>query len=448
MKDETNSFLRFYFACRHRFKKLDQTKIEKLQLRKARSIVQFAYHNSKFFENHYEGYDLSDVWSLPSVNKRIMMENLSEYNTSGLKKEDLIKFCLEVEKNRDFGKRYQGYNVAMSSGTSGNKGIVITSPQEEKYLQAAFFARFPFPRVLKIKWAFILRITTPALNVSKFGQRLHYISLLDSMDNIKAQLEDLNPNILSGPPSMLKQLAKEVNEERLDIHPKRIVSYAEVLTPEVKKMIEETFDLKVFQIYQGSEGPIGMPCKQGNLHINEDLIHVETVDQNDLPTPLGKPCHKMIVTDLNKKSQPIIRYELDDNIIISDEKCSCGSQFRVIESILGRTDNLFWAKIKKTEKLQCIFPDFIRRAIISSSEKIEDYQVIQKNLTNILIRLSLKAEDFNQEILIKNVKTNIINVFNKLNCVQPQIDLLFEKPKVNPNSSKLIRIIRDFDVDF
>jgi len=446
MEGETSSFLYFLLACKYRFKYLNRSKIEALQLRKAQTMVRFANNNSKFFKKHYEGYNLSDVWNLPLVNKKIMMENLTEYNTLGFKKKNLIDFCLEVEKTRDFGKRFQDYNVAMSSGTSGNKGIVITSPQEEKYLQAAFFARFPFPRVLKIKWAFILRITTPALNVSKFGQRLHYITLLDSIDNIKKQLEDLNPNIISAPPSLLKQLAKEVNEGKLNINPKRIVSYAEVLTPEVKRLLEETFNLKIFQIYQGSEGPIGMPCKYGNLHINEDLVHVETVDIHGTAIAPGKPCHKMIVTDLNKTSQPIIRYELDDNIIISENQCSCGSQFRVIESILGRTDDLFWAKIKDSQKLQIIYPDFIRRAIISSSESVEDYQAIQKEYTKILVRISLKSTISDQEILINNIKTNITMVFKKLNCVEPEIDLLFEKPKKNPNSSKLIRIIRDFEV--
>ena len=447
MKDETESFIHFLLACRHRFKKMDWAKIEQLQLRKGRTIVEFASQNSSFFKKHYEGYDKNDVWSLPLVNKKIMMDNLSAYNTLGFKKENLISFCLNIEKNRDFSQRYQGYNVAMSSGTSGNKSIVITSPKEEKYLQAAFFARFPFPRVLKIKWAFILRITTPAFNVSKFGQKLTYISLLDSLNNINKKLEDLKPNILSAPPSLLVQLAKEVNEGKLDINPKRIISYAEVLTPEIKSEIEQIFNVKVFQIYQASEGPIAMPCKHGSLHINEDLIRVETIDANGNPTPPGTPCHKMIVTDLNKKSQPIIRYELDDSIIVSEDSCSCGSQFRIIKSILGRTDDLFWAKVKKSESLQPIFPDFIRRAIISSSDGIDDYQAIQRSFIDILIRVLLKSETFDRDVIISNIKENIIAIFEKLNCIPPQIEVRLEKPKINPNSKKLIRIIREFELN-
>ena len=447
MRLETDSFPYFFLACKTRFRFMNKEKLEKFQLKKAQEIVKFAYYNSPYFHNHYKGYDLKDVWSLPTTNKKLMMENLSDYNTLGFTKHDMINFCLEIEKTHNYDRRFNGYNLAMSSGTSGSRGIVITSPQEEKYLQAALFARFPLPRVLKIKWAFILRVSTPAFNVSKFGQRMTYISQLNTLENIKNQLEELNPNILSAPPSMLHILAKEVNASRLNLKPKRIVSYAEVLSPEVKDEIEQIFGVKVHQIYQCSEGPIAMSCKHGNLHLNEDLIYVQTLDFDGKPAYPGETCYKMIITDLNKRSQPIIRFVLDDSIIISKSSCSCGSSFRVIEKIIGRTDDLYWAQRKDRDELQCIFPDYIRRAIITSSDKIEDYQAIQKDYTTILIRVFSKAENDDKGQIINSISKNVKNVFASYKCTEPDIKVIFEKPVRNPTSNKLIRIIRDFEID-
>ncbi|UCC19217.1 MAG: AMP-binding protein, partial [Promethearchaeota archaeon] len=361
---------------------------------------------------------------------------------------ELIDFCIEIEKTQDFNRRFKGYNVAMSSGTSGNKGIVITSPQEEKYLQAAFFARFPFPLTLKLRWAFILRVSTPAFNVSKFGQKLIYINQLSPIESIIKQLEQLKPNILSAPPSMLQLLAKEVRTGNLTINPKRIISYAEVLSQDVEKELEEAFGVDIFQIYQCSEGPIGMSCKHGNLHINEDLIYVQTIDIDGNPTPPGKPCYKMIVTDLNKRSQPIIRFELDDLIVISESSCKCGSSFRLIERILGRTDDLFWLQGINSLDLQHVFPDYIRRAIITSSDEIEDYQVIQKSPTKIIVRLVLRNPNSDKENIISNLRRNLINLFIKLKCIEPKINILFQKPEKNQISDKLIRIKRDFKLNF
>ena len=448
MKLETDSFLRFYLACRKRFKKMTFEEIQQYQIENARQIVQYSVKKAPYFQKHFSSYNLEDVWNLPTTTKKMMMENLTEYNTLGFQKEELIDFCLRIEKEKNFNERFKGYNVAMSSGTSGSKGIVITSPQEEKYLQAAFFARFPFPRILRLKWAFILRVTTPAFQVSKFGQRLTHFSLQLPLEETREKLNSFKPNILSAPPSMLKILAKEKIKGKLKIKPKRIVSYAEVLQPEIKNEIEESFQTKVHQIYQGSEGSIGISCKKGNLHINEDLVCVQLFDEKGNPTEPGNPCHKLIITDLHKKSQPIIRFELNDVISLSKEKCSCGSSFRVIDQIMGRADDVFWTYKIKTEELQYIFPDYIRRAVISSSDNIDEYQVIQKNYSKLIVRIQLIEKSNEDKQLIKDaLLKNIHSVFEKYKCEKPNIDILFESPVRNPNSLKLIRIQREFDIN-
>ncbi len=443
---ETDSFIRFFLGCKRRFKRMSEEKLQKYQLLKGQEVVKFAVANAPFFKNHYKDHDLNNVWDLPLTNKKIMMGNLTDYNTVSFTKKELIDFTTRIEQEQNYSERFRGYNIAMSSGTSGSKGIVITSPAEEKYLAAALFARFNFPKILRIKWAFLLRITTPAFQVNRFGQRLTHISLLFTLEKIRNKLQKFQPNILSAPPSMLKILVKEVNEGRLDIRPKRLVSYAEVLHPDIKKEIEQVFNTRVHQIYQGSEGAIAMTCKHGSLHINEDLMYVQTLDQNGNQTPPGKPCFRMIVTDLNKKSQPIIRFELNDIITISPEKCKCGSSFRVIEQIMGRADDLFWAHRDGTEELQYIFPDYIRRAIISSSEEIDEYQAIQKDYNNVLVRILLKTKDCDEEKVFKNIHLKIEEVFSSYNCQIPSVEVRFESPQRNPNSDKLIRIHRAFDL--
>ena len=125
--------------------------------------------HSEFFKKHYRGYDLNDFFSLPTVNKKIMMDNLGDYNTLGFTKDEILNFCLEIEKSRDFSKRWKGLNIGMSSGTSGNKGVEIVSRDEEKYMKTALFARFDFPKNEKVNLAFILRVSAPAFNLNNLG---------------------------------------------------------------------------------------------------------------------------------------------------------------------------------------------------------------------------------------------------------------------------------------
>jgi len=444
---ETKSFLLFYFFSKYRFKHFTQKQIKKYQKRKMKNVVKYANENSSFFKNLYENYDLNDFSSLPTVNKKIMMENLTEYNTAGLSKEQILDFCLEIEESRDFGKRLNDLNIGMSSGTSGNKGVEIVSKREERYMRAALLARFDFPKGEKINLAFILRISTPAFNLNVFGHKLNYVSQLNSIEEIRKQLENINPNVLSGPPSMLKMIANEVEQKRLNIKPKRVVSYAEILYPDVKEYLNKIFDCKIHEIYKCTEGPIGITCKEGHLHINEDLVFVETLNNDGTETTAGEPCENLIITDLHKQIQPIIRYKLNDIVTLSPNKCSCGSSFRVIEQIQGRSDDIFWAKNTETKKWQFIFPDYISRAIITSSEKIDEYQVVQQSPNKILVRLQLKNKDLENDFEKNILISNINKLFEEYNCSKPTINIVFEKPKVNDNSKKLIRIHRAFEVN-
>lgn len=444
---ETKNFFLFYFLCKFRFKFFKKSEINKYQDQRAKTIVRYAAGHSGFFKKYYSDFDLNAFTSLPTVNKKIMMDNLTDYNTVGLTKEEILSFCLEIEKTRDFSKRLRGLNIGMSSGTSGNKGVEILTLEEESYLRSALLARFDFPKNEKINLAFILRVSAPAFNLNKFGHKLTYISQLNPIDEINDQLDKIRPNVLSAPPSMLKIIAAEVKNSRLSINPRRIISYAEILYPDVKDYLTEVFKCPVHQIYKCTEGPIAISCKYGSLHINEDLVLVETLNNDGTITLPGQPCQKLVVTDLHKKSQPIIRYELNDIITVSPDRCRCGSFFRVIENIQGRADDLFWAKNIKTNNWQYIFPDYISRAIITASEDIDEYQAIQNSPDDILIRIQLKNGVSAHKFDSQAVKKNVNDVFTGYKCRQPKISISFEKPKFNKNSNKLIRIHRNFTVE-
>ena len=441
---ETNSFFLFYLLCKYRFIFYSRNRIEKYQKRRIKKTVKYAIDNSAFFNIRFKGLDVNNFSSFPTTNKKEMMDNLTDYNTVGLTKDEILNFCLKIEKTRDFAKRLNGLNIGMSSGTSGNKGVEVVTKREESYMKAALFARFHFPENKKINLAFILRVSAPAFSLNKWGHKLSYVSQLNTIEEIVKQLHEINPNVLSAPPSMLRVIAKEIDSKRLDIKPERVISYAEILYPDVKEYLKKVFNCTIHEIYKCTEGPIAISCKHGNLHINEDLVYIETLNLDGTQTPIGRPCQKLVITDLHKRAQPIIRYEINDIITISQKKCPCGSNFRVIEKIQGRSEDIFWAKNMKTKKWQFIIPEYISRAVISSSENIEEYQVIQESPEEILIRIQLKSDktekDFEKDILISNLN----NLYQEYGCKKPKIIIKFEKPKINKNSSKLIRIYRTF----
>lgn len=440
---ERNSFFLFYLLCKYRFRYWNSKKILKYQESRIRNRVRFVLARSEFYRRHYEGYDISDIWNLPVTSKVIMMKNLTLFNTCGLERDEIIEFCLKTERTRDFSKRLKGVNVGMSSGTSGNKGVEITSKSEENLLRAAFFARFHFPKKEKINLAFILRVTSPAFTLNRFGHRLTYVGQLDSIENIVKKLNDLQPNIISAPPSMLKILAREAEEGRLAVNPLKLVSYAEVLYPDVRDYLRKVFNCEVHEIYKCSEGSIAITCRYGSLHVNEDIVAIQLMNKDGSPTTPGNPCHKLIITDLHKSTLPIIRYELNDIITISTEKCRCGSHFRVIEKIQGRADDLFWGLRKTNRSRHFIYQDYISRTIISVSNEIEEFQAIQKDYGHLVLRIKLnpgteKVEEIKVE---EKLVSSIRKVFTDYNCIEPEVEVIFAEPLRNINSGKLSRVI-------
>ena len=461
---ESFCFPLFYANCKARFKAMSAGDIAQYQARKARNIVRYAVQHAPYFARLYRarlrrGHDLSQVWSMPTVNKKAMMANLTEYNTVGLTREEILAFCAHVERTRDFSLRLKGINIGMSSGTSGNKGVEITTRREENYSRAAFFARFPFPRA-KVNMAFILRVSSPAFRIDLFGHHLTYISQLNTREAICRQVQQIEPNVLAAPPSMLRILAREVEQGKLTIAPLQLVSYAEVLTPDDKAYLTGVFDCPLYEIYKATEGAIAISCRQGSLHVNEDLVALELLDDDGLPTPPGVPSRHTIVTDLHKTSQPIVRYELNDVITISPRPCACGSAFRVIEQIQGRADDLFWGSRVDNGQMQFIFADYIRRAIVLLSEQILEYQVTQLAPDHVRVRLLVDEPSAHERIveadptlcradptLCRAARQAIEQVFASYACHKPRVEVEFGEPAPNPQSNKLIRVHRAFEVE-
>ncbi|MHA1217596.1 MAG: F390 synthetase-related protein [Candidatus Heimdallarchaeaceae archaeon] len=440
--------LRFLWRVNKRFKRWDEDEIKEYQRKQIEKLIKFAVKKSKFYSTFYNGYDLTIYRNLPFMNKQLFMDNFTQLNTAGLTKEECINHCLEKEQSRDFSEYYKGYLVGMSTGTSGNKGIEFVSKMEAFLMQLLVFFRFPFPKTRKIHLAFILRVFSPGFGHNGVKIRISYVSPLDTIETIVEKLNMLKPNLISGPPSVLQVLARAKKDGSLKVSPLLIISYGEVLSSNVKRIVEKDFICSVVEVYKSSESFIALPCKNGNLHINEDTTLIEVLDNNHQPVKPGNPGF-VVVTDFIKRKTPIIRYQLNDLITIDPEPCSCGSKFRVIKQVHGRADDIILGKKIRSDDLQFILPDFIRRSIISSSEHIEEYNVIQTSPTNLIIKLQLvtNVKEQIKEEIEKTIQQNLVNIFTKHDSEVPNIEFLYVSLKQDFDK-KLRRIRRNFEEDF
>lgn len=418
-------------------------RLRRFQRRRVDAMVRLAVERSPFYRRLYEGKDLSDFEALPTVDKATMMEHFSEFNTAGLDRDALIEFALQMERDADFLRYFDDrYVVGLSSGTSGNKGLVLTDRSLSERLPFIFLARSGVPlRLLPYRILFILRVHNQAFeNVNSPLITLRYRHLMTPMEEMLAELNGLRANIVMGPPSVLKMIAEQA--ERITAPLRLAVSYAEVLTPEDEAFIQERLAVKPIQLYQASEGPIGSACAHGNLHVNEDLVYIEGFDEEGNPLPPHQPAHRMLVTNLYNELQPLIRYELNDLLVFGDP-CPCGSGYRVIERILGRHDDIFWFPRAEGEGYQHLFPDLARRAVITATEDVRDYQVVQEAYDRVVVRLvPVEGADFAE--VAETVRASMEAALTRFGCALPAIEVEQAPPEVNRSSQKLQRVRRAF----
>lgn len=234
---------------------------------------------------------------------------------------------------------------------------------------------------------------------------LHYAPTMTAPEKLIEDINNRKINILMAPPSLVRVLLPFSKDIKVKL--KRIVCYAEVLEKEEKQRFEAVFNTQVIEIYQASEGQMASACSHGNLHINEDLVYVELLDANNEPVETNQVAHSMLVTNLVNTAQPLIRYAMNDLIVLKDG-CTCGSHFRVIDSIVGRQDDVMHF-ITKDGKDQVVFPDVMSRWIITYSDAIREFRVTLKGKRQLVIDLDCFDDHSSTLELIEGLRKKIIS---------------------------------------
>ena len=376
---------------------------------------------------------LKNNQKFPTMKKKLFMEFFDSINTVGIKKEEALKLAFESEKTRDFSPSIKNISIGLSSGTSGNRGVFLTSKIEKAIWVGAILDRVIGFSLKKRKVAFFLRANNNLYQAVKSGLlSFTFFDLKTPIEEHIKKLMDIKADILIGQPSVLLAIAKSY--QLADIKPtfNKIISVAEVLEDDHKEFLKSIFNCPINQVYQCTEGFLGYTCKKGQLHLNEDFLEIKKkyLDSN-------KTRFHPIITDYLRSSQPIVRYELND-ILHEGPVCSCGSKSTVISKIEGRSDDIF--RFLKNGNEISIYPDFIRRAVILASDQILNYSVtlIDKQIISLYLDVEKTSE---LPEIFKSVKFEIEKLLSEFDIAN--IDFVKANKKLD-QLNKFTRIKNEY----
>ncbi len=425
--------VRHYARAKWNFQHLRGPRLQAYQARRARAMVQVAVSRSPFYREHWQGCDLNDWQNLPLVNKALMMANFDTFNTVGVGREEALAVALRAEQSRDFAPTINGYTVGLSSGTSGHRGLFVVSAEEQAAWAGTLLARV-LPRIRRQGWRVALFLRSNSNLYEQVGSRLitfRYFDLMQPVAEAAAQLAAYQPDILVAPPSHLARLANchtgdisngelssggtsvgGISEGKGNVSPEMVIAVAEVLGVEERGQFQEEFGSSVGEIYQATEGLIGVTCSCSSLHVQEDVVGVQFS-----PLDAAQPRYVTpIVTDLWRATQPILRYALGDIWIMENKPCPCGSAFRVIKRVLGRVEDiLYFPSLEAPSVRRAVFPDQVHAFVYpetaavasdfslielpvppdaSATRHIQNYRAVQERVGHLRIHLDVPPECF------------------------------------------------------
>jgi phenylacetate-coenzyme A ligase PaaK-like adenylate-forming protein len=229
--------------------------------------------------------------------------------------------------------------------------------------------------------------------------------------------------------SFLPRLAMEAHGGRLHITPRRIVAISEPLLPETRHDVQQTWGAPIANGYGMSEGVFTGFCGHG-IHLPDDLIIFEPVDVDGHRVGAGELSHRVLITNLYNHAQPLIRYEVTDQITLAAGTCTCGSSMQRIEDPQGRLDDIF-----VYDDGLSVHPHLFRSALGHHPEILE-YQVRQTR-DGVTIDLVAAAT-----VDIQTLRTRIATGLAEIGLTDPRVDIETVDELPRQASGKLKRFVK------
>ena len=322
------------------------------------SLLYALAHGSSLYAHHLRDYlDPSvQLRSLPVISKAELMARFDEWVTDPeITLAGLQAFTADPKR---IAEPYLGrYVVWESSGSSGQPAIFVQdahtvaindaleslrrspyTPTSHDVESQNFDERVAFVGVTTGHFASMVQMRRLQLLYPWAAQALRNISILQPMETVVRELNAFGPSIVATYPSVALALAEKQAAGALHIAPHAIWTGGENLSAAARARIAALMHCEVHNHYGASEFlSIASECSSGHLHANTDWLILEPVDEHFRPVPPGHASATTLLTHLGNRVQPLLRYDLGDQITLATGPCDCGSPLPVIQ-VSGRND--------------------------------------------------------------------------------------------------------------
>lgn len=331
-------------------------------------------------------------WHCPFYRRRFEQAGLDPRSVTG--PDNLAALPLLTKSDiRQFGHEFtwphvpRGPQRYSTGGSTGEPLVFYFDRRRQAYDQAArmrthrwFGADIGQPEVYL--WGSPVELNRQN-RIRRFRDRLLNCLMLDAfdmsasrMDEYLRRIADFNPVSLFGYPSSLALLARRARRTGLAVRLPRLRAVfvtGETLIQNDRHEIESYFQVSTANCYGSREaGFLAHQCPEGQLHVTDENVILEILDDRDKPVGAGER-GRVVITHLDTFAMPFIRYATGDLARRAPDTnpCPCKRNLSVIQSVEGRkTDFLVSADGTVRHALSAIY-------VLRELDAIREYRIVQ-----------------------------------------------------------------------
>lgn len=405
------------YTKQKKIRELPIDKIQDIQWKRLKKLLSTSFESSKFYHDLFKSVHLhpsdiktyKDFTKLPILDKKDLKSNYKKIITNECSEQDYVvsytsgstgePFPFLIDINREAPNTFAAFmlnkeNIGIDPFKKSNELLIKIKPKNEIKNLNKIDNKSLYH---KIKSHFISEtFSIGSLNIKE--ENTEAISSIMQNNNIK-DIYGYSSNVFS--------LARFFKTNNININLNYVILIAESILPQQKSVISTIFKCPVYMDYGASECMrMGFECNKHNgYHMDIYNYYFEYLDN------FGEPCHpgenaNIVVTNLNNYIFPLIRYRIGDQIIVSEEKCSCGLPYPIISKISGRELN----SVTTPQNNEIPFLNFTSSLQLFYDYIVQYQFIIDEKNENITIKI-IPNKEFKSEILQK-IRGKILDLIN------------------------------------
>ena len=387
--------------------------LERFQQDRLQKMIKHSYQNTLYYHDMFKSLKLNpadvknidDLQKLPILTKEDIRNNLGNLTAKNYSKRELM--------------------LSATGGSTGEPMSFFINKEWGAWNMAAAYREWswagykPGDKIAYL-WGAPQDLSHQGELKNKMFNLINRTIMLDAFDMTKKTLDEyvrmlrkFKPKVINAYVSAVYLMAQYMENRGInDIKPKAILTSCEMLFDYQRETIERVFGCEVFDYYSGRDTTIhaGECPEHSGYHLAIENAVVEFI-RDDEHVESGE-MGKIIITDLSNYAMPLIRYEIGDLGVPSDEICSCGRGLPLMKKVVGRVTDIITTKDDKY-----VHGEFFTH-LFYDTRGIKQFQFIQKTKEYAILKI-VKKINYSQAELDK-----IINQIYE-QCGDIRIDVEF-----------------------